>query len=250
MLPLLHNLSPYLPSSYPQPSKIHFHLKDPQIGASRTLLTNRIGVRCLSTPVEPKEKANSIVDALPGNSLISKTGILATSAAAAIYGISNELVVLHDETILVVTFSTFVALCAKFVAPLYTEWADGEIKKVNDLLNESKNKHVSAVKGRIESVSQLKSVVNTTKQLFDISRETAKLEAETFELKQKVAVANEAKATLDSWVRFEQQQRQLEQEQLLKSVLEKVNKEVENPKFQDRVLAEAVAEVEKVFAKA
>lgn len=200
--------------------------------------------------MEPKEKANSIVDALPGNNLISKTGILATSAAAAVYGISNELVVLHDETILVVTFSTFVALCAKFVAPLYTEWADGEIKKVNDLLNESKNKHVSAVKGRIDSVSQLKEVVNTTKLLFDISRETAKLEAETFELKQKLAVAHEAKATLDSWVRFEQQQRQLEQEQLLKSVLDKVNKEVENPKFQDKVLAEAVAEVEKVFAKA
>lgn len=200
--------------------------------------------------MEPKEKANSIVDALPGNNLISKTGILATSAAAAVYGISNELVVLHDETILVVTFSTFVALCAKFVAPLYTEWADGEIKKVNDLLNESKNKHVSAVKGRIDSVSQLKEVVNTTKLLFNISRETAKLEAETFELKQKLAVAHEAKATLDSWVRFEQQQRQLEQEQLLKSVLDKVNKEVENPKFQDKVLAEAVAEVEKVFAKA
>lgn len=200
--------------------------------------------------MEPKEKANSIVDALPGNNLISKTGILATSAAAAVYGISNELVVLHDEIILVVTFSTFVALCAKFVAPLYTEWADGEIKKVNDLLNESKNKHVSAVKGRIDSVSQLKEVVNTTKLLFDISRETAKLEAETFELKQKLAVAHEAKATLDSWVRFEQQQRQLEQEQLLKSVLDKVNKEVENPKFQDKVLAEAVAEVEKVFAKA
>ncbi|KAM3122545.1 hypothetical protein CJJ07_001321 [Candidozyma auris] len=211
---------------------------------------NPIGVRFLSTPVEPKEKAHSIVDALPGNNLISKTGILATSAAATIYGISNELIVLHDETILVVTFSTFVALCAKFVAPLYTEWADGEIKKVNDLLNESKNKHVTAVKGRIESVSQLKDVVSTTKQLFDISRETAKLEAETFELKQKLAVANEAKATLDSWVRFEQQQRQLEQEQLIKSVLDKVNKEVENPKFQDKVLAEAVAEVEKVFSKA
>lgn len=176
-------------------------------------------MRCLSTPVEPKEKAHSIVDALPGNNLISKTGILATSAAATIYGISNELIVLHDETILVVTFSTFVALCAKFVAPLYTEWADGEIKKVNDLLNESKNKHVTAVKGRIESVSQLKDVVSTTKQLFDISRETAKLEAETFELKQKLAVANEAKATLDSWVRFEQQQRQLEQEQLIKAII-------------------------------
>lgn len=157
---------------------------------------------------------------------------------------------LHDETILVITFATFTALAAKFVAPLYTEWADGEIKKVNDLLNDSRNKHVSAVKERIESVSQLKDVVSTTKQLFEVSRETAKLEADSFALKQQIAVAHEAKATLDSWVRFEQQQRAQEQEQLIKSVLDKVNKEIGNPKFQEKVLAESVAEVEKLFSKA
>lgn len=211
---------------------------------------NSIGIRSLSTPVEPKQKANSIIDALPGSNLISKTGILASSAAAAIYGISNELIVLHDETILVLTFGTFAALCAKFVAPLYTEWADGEIKKVNDLLNDSRSKHVNAVKDRIDSVAQLKNVVTTTEQLFEVSRETAKLEAESFELKQKIAVAAEAKATLDSWVRFEQQVRQQEQEQLITSVLDKVNKEIGNAKFQEKVLAEAVADVEKIFAKA
>lgn len=217
--------------------------------SSLFILTSRISLRYLSTPVEPKQKANSIIDALPGNNYLSKTGILATSAAAAIYGISNELVIIHDETILVVTFSAFAALVAKFVAPLYTEWADGEVKKVNDLLNESRTKHVSAVKERIDSVSQLKNVVATTKQLFAISKETAQLEAESFEKKQVIAVATEAKSTLDAWVRFEQQQRQLEQEQLVKSVLDKVNKEIENPKFQEKVLAEAVTDIEKLFAK-
>ncbi|ODV79838.1 ATP synthase subunit 4 mitochondrial precursor, partial [Suhomyces tanzawaensis NRRL Y-17324] len=188
-------------------NRIAFKAVRPAVGMA--MRPAPIGLRYLSTPVEPKEKANSIIEALPGNNLISKTGILATSAAAAIYGISNELLIIHDETILVVTFATFSALVAKFVAPLYTEWADGEIKKVNDLLNESRNKHVSAVKDRIDSVSQLKDVVATTKQLFAVSKETAQLEAESFELKQKIAVATEAKATLDSWVRFEQAQRQL-----------------------------------------
>lgn len=204
----------------------------------------------MSTPTEPKQKANSIIDALPGNNLISKTGILATTTAAGIYGISNELIIIHDETILVGCFAAFTFLAAKFVAPLYTDWANGEIKKVSDLLNESRNKHISAVKERIDSVTQLKDVVDTTKQLFAVSKETAQLEAESFELKQKLAVAQEAKSTLDSWVRFEQQQRQLEQEQLVKSVLDKVNKEIENPKFQERVLSEAVTEIENLLAKA
>lgn len=213
------------------------------------ILTSRIGVRCLNTPVEPKEKAESIIKAVPGTQWLSKTGVLATAAAGTIYAISNELLIIHDETILVCTFSAFLALCAKFVAPLYTEWADGEIKKVKDILNESRTKHVLAVNDRIESVSKLKNVVSTTQQLFQVSRETAKLEAESFQFKQQIAVANEAKATLDAWVRFEQQQRQLEQQQLTKSVLEKVNSEIANPKFQERVLAESVAEVEKIFAK-
>lgn len=218
--------------------------------ARPAILTFRIGLRYMSTPVEPKQKANSIVDAMPGNNYLSKTGILATTAAAAIYGISSEVLIIHDETVLLATFAGFTALCAKFVAPLYTEWADGEVSKVNSLLNESRTKHISAVNDRITSVSELKDVVATTKQLFAVSKETAELEAKNFELKQQQAVAAEAKSTLDSWVRFEQQQRQLEQEQLIKSVLDKVNKEIENPKFQERVLTESVSEIEKLFSKA
>ncbi|EMG50845.1 ATP4 ATP synthase subunit 4 [Candida maltosa Xu316] len=208
-----------------------------------------IGLRYLSTPVDPKQKANSIIDALPGNNYISKTGILATAAAASIYTISNGLFIIHDETVLVLTFSIFSGLVAKFVAPLYTEWADGEIKKVNTLLNESRNNHIEAVNKRIESVSDLKNVVETTKDLFALSKETAQFEAETFQIKQQLAVSHEAKSVLDSWVRFEQQQRQLEQEQLAKEVIDKVNKEIENPKFQEKVLAESLGEIEKIFAK-
>ncbi|EGW33061.1 ATP synthase F0 sector subunit 4 [Spathaspora passalidarum NRRL Y-27907] len=209
-----------------------------------------IGLRFASTqPVEPKQKAASIIDALPGNNLLSKTGVLATSTAAAVYGISNGLIVIHDETILLGTFSAFVLLCVKYIAPLYTEWADGEIKKVGDILNASRVKHVESVNDRIATVSQLKNVVETTQDLFALSKETAKLEADAFVLKQQLAVAHEAKSVLDSWVRFEAQQRQLEQEQLAKSVIEKVNKAIEDPKFQDKVLAESLAEVERLFAK-
>lgn len=135
------------------------------------------------------------------------------------------------------------------MAPLYTEWADSEIKKVKDILNSVRVKHVADVNERIQAVSQLKDVVPTTKALFSISKETAQLEAENFVLKQQLAVSHEAKSVLDSWVRFEQQQRALEQEQLAKSVIDKVNKSIENPKFQEKVLAEAVTEVERLFAK-
>ena len=63
-----------------------------------------------------------------------------------------------------------------------------------------------------------------------------------------MAVSHEAKSVLDSWVRFEQQQRQLEQEQA-KEVIDKVNKEIANPKFQDKVLAESLNEIENCLLK-
>lgn len=203
----------------------------------------------MSTPVEPKAKASSIIDALPGTTPLSKTGILATSTAAAIYAISNELYVVNDESILLVTFLGFVGLISKMVAPLYGDWAKSTISNITNILNQSRSKHVELVQQRIDQVSNLKDVVSTTKALFEISKETASLEAEIFELKQKTALVLEAKSVLDSWVRYESSIRQLEQEQLAASVIANVQKEITNPKFQDKVLVQAVEEIEKIFKK-
>ncbi|SCU84893.1 LADA_0D04478g1_1 [Lachancea dasiensis] len=209
-----------------------------------------IGARYMSTPApqDPKEKASSILSALPGNSALSKTGILATSTAAAIYAISNELYVINDESILLATFTGFVAIAVKFLAPAYKDYADSRVKQVSDVLNASRVKHVDAVKQRIESVSELENVSETTKVLFDVSKETVELEAKAFELKQKVDLATEAKSVLDSWVRYEASVRQLQQQQLTETVIKKVTAELANPKFQDKVLQQSVADVEKLFA--
>lgn len=225
----------------------YLHTKRPYI-----LTITRIGVRSLSSqaPTPEQKNASSIIDALPGNSPLSKTSILATATAATVYAISNELYVVNEESILLVTFLSFTGLVAKYVAPLYKDWADERIKSVSEILNSSRVKHVEAVKERIDSVSDLKDVVDTTKVLFEVSKETVELEAQAFELKQKVDLATEAKSVLDSWVRYEASVRQLEQQQLASSVIAKVEKELANPKFQDKVLQESVAEIEKIFAAA
>lgn len=211
----------------------------------------RVAARAFSTPAtpDPKQKANSIIDALPGNNILSKTGILATTAAASIYAVSSELYVVNDETLLLATFIGFMGLVGKVVAPMYGEFAKDRTAYVTKLLNDARLNHVSAVKDRIDQVSNLKDVVPTTKALFEISKETAALEAESFELKQKVNVATESKSVLDSWNRYEAQVRQLEQEQLSSSVISKVQAALADSKLQDKVLAQAVSDVEKLFAK-
>lgn len=220
---------------------------------SQSMRTSRLAP-CLSvrynsskTP-DPKSKATSLIDALPGNTVLTKTGILGTSAAAIIYGISNQLYVINDESILLLIFLGFSGLVAKFMAPLYKDFADSRIKKVSDILNSSRVRHVDAVKDRIESVSELQNVSETTKVLFDVSKETVELEAKAFELKQQVELANEAKSVLDSWVRYEASLRQLQQKQLAEAIISKVESELTNPKFQDKILQQSITEVEQVLA--
>ena len=53
---------------------------------------------------------------------------------------------------------------------MYKEWADGQVNKIKGILNAARADHTEAVKTRIESVSQLGSVVDVTKTLFEVSK--------------------------------------------------------------------------------
>ena len=76
-------------------------------------------------------------------------------------------------------------------------------------------------------------------------QETAQLEADAFVQRQRVALATEVKAVLDSWVRFEQQEKENEQARLVKSIVDNVMKNISEEKTQKDVLAWAVSEVDR-----
>ena len=128
------------------------------------------------------------------------------------------------------------------------------------------------MKQRIDSVGQMKDVVSITQGLFALSKvsytfretvpsgamspfiythiptqsqqETARLESENFVKQQNIAVAAELKSVLDSWVRYEQQEKEREQADLTKSVIDKVVASLRDEKVQRDILVNAVAEIE------
>ncbi|ORY82061.1 hypothetical protein BCR37DRAFT_413750 [Protomyces lactucae-debilis] len=214
------------------------------------LLTTSVAVRYNSTRVEPSKKAASIIDALPGNSILSKTGILTAGAALSAIAISKEIYVVNEETTVLAAFIGILAVIVKAGGGPYNEWAEGHIGRMRDLLNSARADHTAAVQQRIDSVSEMKDVVGITKSLFAISKETAELEAKAFELQQRVAFATEAKTVLDSWVRYEAGVRQREQKELAESVIAKIQKEITNPKVQQQILQQSIADVERLIAKA
>lgn len=201
------------------------------------------------TKNESQVKAKSILDSLPGNSLASKAAILSAGAGASIAAISNELYVVNDESIVAFCLlSVFIAI-GKYGSPMYSEWARGQVAKIRDILNGARSEHTTAVKERIGSVEQLGGVVDITKDLFAVSKETAVLEAKNFELEQRVNFANEVKSVLDSWVRYEAQVKQRQQKELAESLIAKVKKELENPKTLQTILQQSVADVERIVAQ-
>ena len=119
---------------------------------------------------EPKKKAQSILDALPGNSLVSKTAILSAGAGVSAAAISNELYVMNEETVVMFCLLTVFYGIFKYGGPAYNEWAKGQIEKHTDILAQARGKHTDAVKSRIDNVKQLSDVVDTTKALFEVSK--------------------------------------------------------------------------------
>jgi F-type H+-transporting ATPase subunit b len=63
-------------------------------------------------------------------------------------------------------------------------------------------------------------------------------------LSQRTAIASEVKNVLDSWVRYEAQEREAEQKLLSKTVIEKVMSSLKDDKTQKQILENAVAEIE------
>ncbi|KAG0637912.1 hypothetical protein HOY80DRAFT_220532 [Tuber brumale] len=199
-------------------------------------------------PVDPKEKAQSILESLPGSSLISKTAIISSIAGLSVAAISSELYVVNEETLVAISLLTVFYGIARMGGPAYTAWATAQVNKIRDVLNSAREDHTRAVRDRIENVQQMGSVVEVTKGLFEVSKETARLEATAFELEQRTAFAAEAKSVLDSWVRYEAQVKQRQQKELAESLIARVNKDLESPKVLTQILQQSVQDVERIFS--
>ena len=63
-------------------------------------------------------------------------------------------------------------------------------------------------------------------------------------MEQKTVLAAEAKSVLDSWVRYEGQVKQRQQKELAENIINKITKELENPKALQQILNQSVVDVE------
>jgi F-type H+-transporting ATPase subunit b len=119
---------------------------------------------------EPAKKAQSLLDALPGSSLVSKTAIASSFAGLSVFAIGNEYYIVNEESIVMLaTLSVFWAVF-HYGGPTYKGWAEGQVNKIKGILNAAREDHTNAVKARIDNVKELGGVIDVTKQLFEVSK--------------------------------------------------------------------------------
>ncbi|KAJ1730273.1 atp4 subunit B of the stator stalk of mitochondrial F1F0 ATP synthase [Coemansia biformis] len=206
-------------------------------------------IRAYSTEkgrVPPAEKANSIIDAFPGKSLVAKSGYFAGAAGLTALLISKEIYVLNEETILLVAFGSILAVLYKVIKEPYASWADSTLKAFEDALTTARGEHKSVVLAQIESKSKLKDIVDYTKSMFGMSKEIATMNAEAFELQQKVALTAEVKSVLDSWVRYESSVRENEQKALAAKVIGNIRAQLTSPKTQEEIVAQCLRDIQAI----
>lgn len=107
---------------------------------------------------------------MPGNSLVSKTAILSGGFGLGAYAISNEIYVLNEETIVLFSLMSVFYGIYSYLGPEYAKWADSYADKVKGILSGARQEHKEAVQTRITSLKGVGEVVQTTKDLFVMSR--------------------------------------------------------------------------------
>lgn len=86
---------------------------------------------------DAKSKAGDLMNLVPGNNVLTKTGVLSLVAGLTAYGISKEVIVLHNETLLVVGTGVVLSLAYNKLSGPFQEWADSEREELRKKLNSS-----------------------------------------------------------------------------------------------------------------
>lgn len=96
--------------------------------AARSFSSSPRSLEAAKQQPSPEAKASSIIDSLPGNSLLAKTGYITVGTGLSAVAISKELYVANEETVILAGFLVFATLVGKAIAKPYGQWADGQIE--------------------------------------------------------------------------------------------------------------------------
>ncbi len=219
-----------------------------------TLTRQSFGTRPLVNAVKqmstsnttPEQKADAIINFFPGSTPAAKSGSLLAAASVAAYAISKEIYVFDHEVMEMMCIFGAYYIWYKGGKDSALSYLKDRREAIVNVLSQARQDHRAVVQERIDHIGKMNDIVQVTDGLYDMSKEIAKFEAEVYELEQKIKVKQQLKSTLDAWVRYETFVREQEQKQLAESVINKVKEGLKDPKMQQGILQQTLADFEKL----
>ncbi|KXS10080.1 hypothetical protein M427DRAFT_89454, partial [Gonapodya prolifera JEL478] len=195
----------------------------------------------------PEQVALNLVNLAPGKTLAHKAGFISVAASITAYIVSKEVYIFDVETLEAIPMLGAFTVAYLNLKDMFIQILEDQKKRIRDVLSKAREDHKAVVEERLEHVSKLGDVVGVTKNLYEVSREIARMEAEAYELKQQVALQTEVRSTLEAWVRYEASVRERRQREVAQYVIDRVKAELESPDAQDAILKQALRDVEREF---
>ncbi|KAI8813981.1 hypothetical protein BJ742DRAFT_746713 [Cladochytrium replicatum] len=193
---------------------------------------------------DPAAAAESLIKLFPGENLAAKSSSVLLFSSIAAFLISKEIYVIDLEFFEMLCIFGAYYIWYSASKEGVKSWFTEKKETTRRVLEQARSDHKAVVKERIEHISKMSDAAEVTQGLFAISKEIAHLEAEAYQLKQKVQFTNEVKSVLDAWVRHEANIREQEQKQLATAVIEKIKEKLNDPKTQLQLLNESISEIE------
>jgi len=201
-------------------------------------------VRLAPSTVEPKTQANALINAIPGNSMLTKTGVVALGAGLFAVGISKELILIHPETIIVGCFGGIVYLLSQQLAPVIKGELESYIDNIRKAVNENREKEIASFHDEIQKLKDVELAVPLTKELFSMHKEIVLMNKTLAEYNVRKNTINSIKSKMDAIAALEAQQRASEQGELLGLLRSRVMTAIKDPKFQENYLKKCISDIE------
>eukprot|EP00834_Sanchytrium_tribonematis_P008710 NODE_1134_length_2061_cov_0.390928.p2 type:complete len:209 gc:universal NODE_1134_length_2061_cov_0.390928:1541-915(-) len=205
--------------------------------------------RLLRNKLDPKTKADQLLNKLPATNTLRNTTTFTLLASATAFAVSKELYVFTEDSILLASFATIIAIMYKQGKPAYLETADAYISNMKKLFTSARENHSKLVSNQVEERGKLSNIVNETKSLFQLSKEMVDLQKQEFELKQQIELTQMIKQKLDAWNRFESSIAEGEKQRMLSNVMNRVDSELAKKEVQNQLFQQALRDLDLVKMK-
>jgi len=180
------------------------------------------------------------------NNMTGNTGFAVAAAGGSAYLLSQEILILHTETVVVFSMAAMVTFLYKKAGPDIAALFDERAQSIADSLSVAKNAKKASLTAEMQAEKDIAPSLANVAELFAIDKEIGALSRELAFREAKIEARNAVVKELDQLVLMENQVAQIEKDLLVAATIQGVMKDIESQ--EGAILKQCIADLEGLSA--